>query len=52
MEGMALHQMLHLLEVGGILFLTILTLKALARPKLILKEVVKGINDMQIKGGK
>ena len=51
-EGMALHQILHLLEAGGIILLFGLVMTALKRPKVIIKGIVKEINDMQLKGGK
>lgn len=48
-DGVMIHQLLHLFEVGGILIAISLAITALKRPKFTIKGIVKDLNDLQLK---
>ena len=51
-SGVAIHQILHMFEAGAIIVLFGLVMTALKRPKVIIKGIVKEINDLQLRSSK
>ena len=50
-DGVLVHQLLHVAEIGLILLTLSISLAALKRPKFTIEGIVKKLNDLQLKRG-